>query len=106
MVKYLIAVNCRCWNLQGTTKLYLFAYILTLADIYSSLRGHLESLEGVQSCISEQSNAQSAGSGCMKTAQFHPKPAFDADFTSLRKISKNLRKLERSTWEFHSDTEH
>jgi hypothetical protein len=59
-------------------------------------RGHLESLEGVQSCLSEQSIAQSAGSGCMKITQFHLEPAFGADFTSLRKISKNLRKSKRS----------
>ena len=95
MDKYLIIVNCRCWNLQGTMT-YLFSYILTLTDTHNSLRGHFESLDGVQSCLSEQSIAQSAGSGCMKTAQFHPKPAFDAEFTNVRKISKNLRKSESS----------
>jgi hypothetical protein len=59
----------------------LVCLILAPRDTYRSLRGHFESLEGVNSCLSAQSIAQSAGIGCMTTAQFHPKPAFDADFT-------------------------
>jgi hypothetical protein len=74
----------------------LVCLILALTDTYRSLRGHLESLEGVISCLSAQSIAQSAVTGCVTTAQFHPKPAFDADFTRVLKISKNLPKSERN----------
>jgi hypothetical protein len=33
--------------------------------------------------------------GCKKTAQFHPKYAFDADGTNATKIVKNLPKLKK-----------
>jgi len=74
--------------------LYLFAYILTLADTYSSLRGHFESLEEVQSCLSEQSIAQSAGSGCMHSS-IPNLPIFQA-YGKSRKTYENRKEVHRS----------
>jgi hypothetical protein len=44
---------------------------------------------------SEQSIAESVRSGCVKTAQLYSKPAFDAVLTNVRRMFKNLRKLEK-----------
>jgi hypothetical protein len=42
----------------------------------------------------------------MKTAEFHPKPAFDSDITNVPKMLTNLTKLERRKKEPCRDAEY
>jgi hypothetical protein len=48
-------------------------------------------------------NAHSGKSGYLKTAQFSPKPASIVD---VLRILRNVRNLQRSKKESHSDTDH
>jgi hypothetical protein len=45
-------------------------------------------------------------SGYLKTAQFSPKPASVVDVATVLRLLKNVRNLQRSSKESHSDTEH
>ena len=73
-----------------------FCSFLTLPNVYNAPKGNCQDLERVQPHFSEHSIAQSAISGCIKTAQFHSNSALDANVTNAQKIFKNLWKLERN----------
>jgi hypothetical protein len=45
-------------------------------------------------------------SGYLKTTQFSPKRALIVEVATVLRILKNLRNLQRSKKEFHSDREH
>jgi hypothetical protein len=45
-------------------------------------------------------------SGYLKTAQFSPKPVSTVDVATVQRKLKNVRNLQRSKMESHSDTEH
>ena len=73
----------RCWLVESADP--------TLINIVN-----FPALEIVQSYCSGHSLTHSVENDCKKTAQFHPKYAFDVVSTNATKILKNLAKLKKN----------
>jgi len=74
MDQHLVEIKCVYWNLQETMTCAFLLAPHTTKCLQCNER-KFKDLERVQPLCSEHSIFQSAISGCMKTAQFHSKPA-------------------------------